>query len=186
VLDHVEGSTVDESMTKCTLLERMRLERVRWEALLSQVDRQHMERPRVAGDWSTKDIIGHIAAYERGLVEWLEAASRDEALTFSVLDHPDVDYRNALIIERVRSQSVQYVLLESKRVFERLLQLVEGLSEEDVIDQERTAWFVKPRWKESRPLWECIADDSYRHYHQHIPDIRAWLIRQEHVCHSKG
>jgi hypothetical protein len=55
------------------------------------------------------------------------------------------------------------------------LQVVQALSEEELFDPERTEWTVKPRWKEARPLWKCIADDSYKHYHQHIPDIRAWL-----------
>ncbi len=56
-----------------------------------------------------------------------------------------------------------------------MLALVEAIPEEELIDPERVEWYVKPRWGEQRALWECIADDSYRHYEQHIPGIRRWL-----------
>jgi hypothetical protein len=162
-------------MNKAGFLSTMRAERERWDALLAEVGEARMERPGVTGDWSVRDVIVHVSAYERGLVEWLEAASRGESVGFPVLDHPDVDYRNAAILRENKGRPLEDILLESRRVFERLLQVVQALSEEELVDPERTEWTVKPRWKEARPLWKCIADDSYKHYHQHIPDIRAWL-----------
>jgi hypothetical protein len=162
-------------MNKAEFLRTMRSERERWEALLAEVSEARMERPGVSGDWSVRDIIAHVTAYERGLVEWLEAASRGESVAFPVLDHPDVDRRNAAILRENEGRPLEDILLESRRVFERLLQVVQALSEEELVDAERTAWTVKPRWGEARALWRCIADDSYKHYHQHIPDIRAWL-----------
>ncbi len=162
-------------MNKAAFLDTMRAERERWEALLAEVGEPRMERPGVAGDWSVRDIVAHVTAYERGLVEWLEAASRGECLSFPDLDHPDVDYRNAAILRENEGRPLEDILLESRRVFQRLLQVVQALSEEELVDPERTAWYVTPRWKEARPLWKCIADDSYQHYHQHVPGIRAWL-----------
>jgi len=158
----------------------MRSERERWEALLAEVDGPQMERPGVTGDWSVRDIIAHVTAYERGLVEWLAAASRGKSVEFPDLDHPDVDYRNAVIFQKNQERPLEDVLLEAKQVFQQLLQWVGQWPEEELIDPQRTEWFVIHRWKESRPLWKCIADDSYRHYHQHIPDIRAWLDQAEH------
>jgi hypothetical protein len=162
-------------MDKAEFLDTMRWERERWEALLAEVGEPRMEQPGVSGDWSVRDIVAHVIAYERGLVEWLEAASRGESVTFPVLDHPDVDRRNAAILRENEGRSLEDILLESRRVFERLLQVVQALSEEELVDAERTEWYVKPRWGEARALWKCIADDSYQHYHQHMPDIRAWL-----------
>ena len=154
--------------------------------MLAEVGEMRMVRPGVAGDWSMKDIVAHVTAYERGLVEWLEAASRGESVRFADFDHPDVDYRNALIFSGNCSRSLQEVLLESARAFQRLLKLVEALLEEELTDPDQTEWFVRPRWNESRPLWECIADDSYRHYQQHLPDIRAWLGEQVTSAGNQG
>lgn len=166
-------------MSKARFLDILRSERARWEALLAERGVAAMERPGVAGDWSLKDVIAHVTAYERGLVEWLEAARQGEVRVFADLDHPDVDYRNALILERSRNQTLEAVLAEAESVFERLMELASGLAEEDLLEPERTAWFVMPRWKTERALWECIADDSYKHYRQHRADIGGWLARRE-------
>jgi hypothetical protein len=168
---------MDEGMSKATFLETLQSEREQWEGLLAQPDEAQMVEPGVAGDWSVKDIIAHVTAYERGLVKWLEAASRGELLELPDLDHPDVDHRNAVIFAANRNRPLQDVLLESSHVFQQLAGLVQAVGEEELIDPQRTEWFVRPRWGESRALWKCIADDAYNHYHQHIPDIRAWLKR---------
>ncbi len=166
-------------MNKIEFLKAMRLERERWETLLAKVDETYMSEPGVAGDWSLKDLVAHVTAYERGLVQWLRAGLRGELLELPDLDHPDVDYRNALIFAENQNRPLQEVLAESRQVFEQLLGLVESLSEEELFNPERTEWFVRPRWHESRSLWSCIADDSYRHYQQHVPDVRAGLEKAE-------
>jgi hypothetical protein len=165
---------VRSDMDKGRFLEKMRMERGRWEALLARVGEElGREAPGIAGDWSLKDLMAHVTAYERGLVKWLEGAGRGEAVTFPDLDHPDLDYRNALILAASRSRSWEEVEGEAAAVFDRLLALVAGLSEEELTDSELSEWYVRPRWGEARPLWRCIADDSYRHYQQHIPDLEA-------------
>jgi hypothetical protein len=170
---------MDDGMSKREFIEILCSERERWETCLGDVGEAQMIQPGVAGDWSVKDIVAHVTAYERGLVEWLEAALRGELLELPDLDHPDVDRRNAAIFLQNQGRPLVEVLRESKQVFERLLELVRGLSEAELTEPERTDWFVRSRWNESRPLWKCIADDSYKHYHQHIPDIRAWLDRDQ-------
>lgn len=166
-------------MDRGQFLERMRAERARWEALLARVaGRLGPEASIVAGDWTLKDLVAHVTAYERGLVEWLEGAARGEALTFPDLDHPDLDYRNALILRANRPRPWEDVEGEAAVVFSRLLALVASLSQEELADGGRSEWYVRPRWGEARPLWRCIADDSYRHYHQHIPDLEALLAER--------
>jgi hypothetical protein len=165
-------------MTKAKFLETMQSEHERWETLLSKIDAEKMEHLGVTGNWSARDIIVHVTAYERGLVEWLEAARQGAVKTFAVLDHPDVDYRNAAILEEKQAYSLEEIEAEEGRVFERLMALVEAIPEEELLEAERTGWYVKPRWGELRPLWECIADDSYRHYRQHTEDIRRCLKKE--------
>jgi hypothetical protein len=173
-----QKSGIGDDVSKVEFLEQMRSMRARWEAVIAEADEAQSVQPGVEGEWSLKDIIAHVTAYERGLVEWLEAASRGEAVLLPDLDHPDVDYRNAVIFARNRHLSLQEVMSESRQVFQHLLKLVDGRSNEELAEPWRTEWFVRPRWRTSRALWECIADDSYRHYRQHIPGIRTWLDEQ--------
>jgi hypothetical protein len=98
---------MNEGMTKTKFLEVMRSEHERWEALLGKVDEGEMARSGAVGHWSVRDTIVHVTAYERGLVEWLEAARRGEVKRFTGLDHPDVDYRNAVILKEGRGRSLE-------------------------------------------------------------------------------
>lgn len=162
-------------ITKMDFLARMRSRRERWNALLDRIEDHAMESAGVAGDWSARDIVAHVTAYERGLVEWLQAALSGTVKTFEVLDHPDVDFRNARILEEYEGQSWKEVEAEASRVFNQLMELLATISEEELSDRERVEWYVVPRWGRRRALWECIADDSYRHYEQHSEGIEKWL-----------
>ncbi len=166
-------------MDKEQFLRVMQAERARWEAVLARVaEKLGRETPGVSGDWSLKELVAHVTAYERGLVEWLEGARRGDALAFPDLDHPDLDYRNELILRASRLRSAEEVEREAAAVWAQLWALVTGLSEEELTDSARSEWYVRPRWGEARPLWRCIADDSYRHYPQHLPDLEATLAER--------
>ena len=60
---------MDAAPSKAEFLDTMRSERDRWEALLAEADETQMVEPGVAGDWSLKDLVAHVTAYERGLAE---------------------------------------------------------------------------------------------------------------------
>ncbi len=159
-------------MNKRELLDTMRMERARWDALLAQVDLNQMTEPALHDGWSVKDTIGHVAYYERWLLNWLEAAVRGKVTVATHRDLLDVDQRNAIIYKENKDRTIEDILGESHRVFERLFQLVQTLTEEDLMDAHRFERYVIPFWQKSEPLWQCIAGDSFEHYREHTPAIR--------------
>ena len=165
-------------MDKIKLLSMIRTERARWETLLAEVGEGQMTQAGVEGEWSVKDIIAHVTAYERWIVARLQSALRGEALRLEI-DQLDLDQRNARVFEENRNRPLHYVLAESQRVFQQLLKLVQALSDEDLTDPHRLEPFLDPLWTDGLPVWKCIAADSYEHYHQHIPSIRAWLDKSK-------
>ncbi|MBI4789144.1 MAG: ClbS/DfsB family four-helix bundle protein [Chloroflexi bacterium] len=167
-----------EQMTKTELIERLRTERARWEALLDAVGETRMMEPLWANGWSTRDLIGHVTYYERWLLNWLEAAVRGQVTVASHRDLLDVDQRNALIQAENKDRSLPDLLKDSRSVFERLLQVVQLLPEHDLLDPHRFERYIVPFWEKSLPLWECIAGDSYEHYREHIPSIRELVESQ--------
>jgi hypothetical protein len=52
-------------MNSAELLDTMPTERARWEALLIEVGIEQMQEPGAEGQWSIRDIVAHITAYER-------------------------------------------------------------------------------------------------------------------------
>jgi len=165
---------VDDQMDKSELLSMIRAERARWEALLVEVGEAQMTQAGVEGEWSVKDIIAHVTAYERWIVARLQSALRGETLRLEI-DQLDLEQRNAWIFEENRNRPLHDVLAESKQVFQQVLKLAQTLSDEDLTDPHRLEPFLDPVWTDGLPVWKCLAADSYEHYRQHIPFIRAWL-----------
>lgn len=160
---------------KAQLLETMRSERQLWNDVVAQIGSAHMTQAGVAGYWSAKDVVAHITAYERWLAEWLEAASRHEFPVPSVLDDADVDHRNRRIYEAAHALPLENILQESQSVFERLLSAIEVLPDDYIIDAQRAEWFMKPYWSKMKTVPEAVANLSYGHYHEHLPDLQRWL-----------
>ena len=153
-------------MNKPTFVDNLRTGREQWEALLAQVGEARMLQPGVAGEWSIKDIIAHMTWGEREALGILQA----RALVGSDLWNLPQDERNAAVFVENRDRPLHEVLTEAQQVYAQLLEAVQTLSDEDLNDPNRfrdmpTDWLP----------WQIIAGNSYEHYQQHTPSIRAWL-----------
>jgi hypothetical protein len=166
---------MEDQMNKAKFLDEMQTGHARWEELLAQVGEERMMQPGVEGEWSVKDIIAHVTFYERWITQWLQAAARGEALARTEISKLDTDQRNAKIYRENRGWPFPDVLLASRQAFQQLLESVQALPEAAFTDPGRFEQFVTPYWQDNPPFWECIAGDSYDHYLEHIPAVRAWL-----------
>ena len=156
-------------MNKARLLDTLQAERARWEALLAQVGEARMTQAGMAGDWSVKDIIAHIAWHEREIAGVMQA----RAFVGSDLWELPQDERNAAVFQENRNRPLQEVLTESKEVFQRLLESLEPLSDDDLTSPDR----FPPMPADSMP-WQLVASNSYDHYPQHISSVQALLEKR--------
>jgi uncharacterized damage-inducible protein DinB len=169
-------SRAEMQMNKAKLLEEMRSARWNWELVLAQVDVRRVQEPTMHGGWSVRDTVGHVAYYERWLLNWLEDAVRGRVRAATYRELLSVEERNALVYAENKDRDLEEILAESRQVSERLYSLVQTLPELDLLDPYRFDRYIEPIWGESRPLWKCIAGDSYSHYAEHTANIREWLV----------
>jgi hypothetical protein len=162
-------------MNKKEFVAILRSERATLERLFDAVGIRRMDIAGVSGFYSTTDVIAHLTAYERALVNWLREANAGRAYVDSVLDQPDLDARNAVVYDASRHSSAADTVRAFHETFDELENCVSLLTDEELINPEVTAWFVVPRWQQQQEVWKCIANDSYEHHAQHIPDIERWL-----------
>jgi hypothetical protein len=163
---------MNSHLTTAQLLEVMRAARSNWEALLAEVGEERLTEPGVEGDWSLKDIIAHITYYETWAADNLLAIRRGEPRPRSDNAGLEMDERNARIYERQRARSLAEVLQESRTSFQRSLDAVTGLRDEDLTDPEFTRasgadWTV----------FDLVEGDTFEHYNDHSGSVRAWLDR---------
>lgn len=159
-----------ERITKSELLATIRSERGLLEAALSEVDVEQMTQPGVEGDWSVKDIVAHIVAWEQRMIGWVAAALRDE-----VPEVPrtwDVVHRlNEQIYLENRDRPLCDVLADLPRSYQEALRAAEDVSEDDLVDPDRFGW------RAGEPLWKMVAANTWWHYREHCQSLRAWLDR---------
>jgi hypothetical protein len=159
-------------MRRAELLTELDSENEGWERLLAEIGEDRMEEPGVAGAWSIKDIVAHLAAWRRRTVGRLEAVARaqpEPAPQWPADLHED-DEINSWFHARDRAKSVREVLAESRRVFQQLRTAIEKLPQEALDDPARLPWM------QGTPL---SGPTLFGHFHdEHEADMRAWLSRQ--------
>jgi uncharacterized damage-inducible protein DinB len=174
------GETVTETeeavgvTSKAQLLERMRAERARWEATINAVEKSRLTEPGFAGVWSVRDVIAHITAYERWLLDNIEAWERGVPAAKSVISGKDLEARNHAAHEQTLRLSLGEVQAQARQVWQRLLAAVERTPEADLLELERAPTFVTKGWGRDTRLWEAIDGLTWEHYDEHYPNFAAW------------
>ncbi len=166
-------------MNKTEFLNGLKVENQQWEDLLNQIGEANMEQPGVAGHWSIKDIVAHIASWRRRTVGRLQAAARGEPeppppwpahMRTSATD----DEINAWFHESTRHWSVAETLKNSREIFQQMYAAIESLPDEAFNDPQKYL-----PWLDDGPF---TAEAFFSHFHdEHEADMRAWLaqIKQE-------
>lgn len=159
-------------MNKNALLEDLRAENLQWENLLGQISPAQMDEPTVAGDWSVKDIVGHLTTWRQQTVDRLQAAAdgREAPSPPWPVQLTSDEEINAWIYARHHLRAVEDVLNDARQTFARLLAAVQALPEQAFTDPTYFPWL------EAEPL---SAATFFAHFHEeHEPDLRAWLAQQ--------
>ncbi|MCC6612805.1 MAG: ClbS/DfsB family four-helix bundle protein [Anaerolineae bacterium] len=154
-------------MNKTELMDAILEARADWDAALAGVMATRYEVPGVWGSWTLKDLIAHIAWYEREIATMLELRSYERSSPWWAL--PD-DARNVQIYEANRERALDDVLADEHASFEAVLAQVNRLDDAYLHDSSRFA--------DSPPgiePWEIVAQNTYEHYEHHARDVRAWL-----------
>ncbi len=159
-----------EQITRPELLDRIFAERMAFEATLARLTPEQFLQAGVQGQWSVKDILAHISAWERRMVAWM-----DEALAGGVPALPqtdaEVDALNAASYAGDRDKPLEQVMAESLRSSDEAYQVAQAASAEDLEQAERFPW------RQGVGLWRMVAANTWWHYREHGEAIRAWLDR---------
>jgi hypothetical protein len=159
-------------MNKTDLIMGLQEEYRSWQELLQQIGPERMDQPDVAGPWSIKDIVAHLAGWRKRTVARLQAAQHGEPEPPPPWpSHLRTDDEiNAWIYETNHEREVREVLDESHQVFEQLLAAIEGLPDQVFTDVQH----YLPWWEGS----SITPGAFFAHFHEeHEPDMRAWLAR---------
>ncbi len=163
-----------EIPTKDELIAEIRREWLLLETLLNSLTEAQMTTPNVEGSWSVKDMLAHLSAWEKVLLDRLGAAlSRGTAQYPPILSEDDVHRFNARAYTENQDRSLSAVLQEFRSLYTGVLTVVEALGET----------FLTHPMPLDYPLdnliaWQIIRANTSDHYQEHRLALEAWLRDQ--------
>ena len=146
-----------------------------WEELLGSLNEAQITAPKFDFDWSIKDVIAHLWAWQQISVARLEGGLRNREPEFPkwILSlgedwEEDADRVNALTFETNHEKSWSEIYQNWKNEFLRFLELGNEISERDLLDGDRYSWL-----KGYSLAFILVA--SYDHHQEHLERLVDWL-----------
>ena len=159
---------MNKPTTKAELLKGIRDERKRLENALKGLADAEMTKAEAVGAWSVKDILAHIAAWEKSFLKWYETGLRGEKQVMPDWKKPGIiDAINRQIYQRSRKRALKEVLAEFRASYRLILKTVEDIPEDAIFVPAKYDWLGKAT------LADYIFINTTEHYMEHLAMIDA-------------
>jgi len=154
-------------MTKDKLITKIENEWNTLQAALDGLTEEQMHQPGVVGEWTIKDILAHITAWQTRLITAMFKA--EKGFTPDTTEGgKTVDQMNEKFYREMKERPFDQVWDDLDSSYHQLLGRLEGWKEKDLFDPKRF------KWMQGEPFAVYIAGDSYEHYEEHAAQIREW------------
>jgi hypothetical protein len=148
-----------------------------WEELLASLSEEQINAPRFDLEWSIKDVMAHLWAWQQISLARMQAGMRDREPEYPdwILDigedwEEDSDRVNAVTFERNHEKTWSEVYQNWNSGFLRFLELGTKISERDLLDGDRYPWL-----KGYSLAFILVA--SYDHHQEHLEKLTGGLQR---------
>jgi hypothetical protein len=161
--------------TKHEYLDSLRKEKDRWEDLLAPLDEAQVVAPILPSQWSIKDVIAHLMAWQqitnarlRAALEgrepeyphWLKGLDPD--------DEENLDQINAWIYASYQDKDWPSVYRDWRDGYQRVLEAGEAIPEHDLLEVGKYPWI------EGYAL-SAVLLGTYEHHQEHREPLLALL-----------
>src|SRR2546425_2761634 len=127
-------------MNQVTLLEKINCGYAAFQTLLAVLGEAQMTTAGVNGSWSIKDVLTHLTAWQRAMVDRLHAAVRSEKPALTDLTDEEIDRLNEQFYQEGKSRPLAEVQTDFRTTFLQIVEVVQALPWEDLADAHRFAW----------------------------------------------
>jgi hypothetical protein len=169
---------LEEQMDKAQTLKTIRKDHANLESLVAPLSESQLGSATLEGQRSIKDILAHIAAWERLCAHWIEDLLQGKPSRTAESERGEnEDVINERLYLENRDRPLREVLEDFHQAYQAFLKQVQAafqaLSDEDLNDPHRFPEL------EGHALNALIAGNSYSHYREHAEQIQRWLSNQQ-------
>jgi hypothetical protein len=164
--------STEQFPTKSELLARIQQGWDDFQTFLSSLSETHLITSTDAAGWTAKDHIMHLVVWEDGVEALLNRQSRLDRMGIDEATWAGHDYDqiNAIIQQQHRDKPLAEVLQTFRDVHQRLIATIQSLSDDDLL---RPYSDYQPGTDIPDPVIERIMGNTYEHYEEHTPWIKA-------------
>lgn len=157
------------------ILSALREQFVHLDNLLVTLNEEQVTIPHQPSQWSTKDEVAHLWAWQQRSIARLQTAQTNKAPEYpswAAEVDPEVndntDQINDWIYQAYRLRQWKEVYSDWNAGFLRFLELAEKISEKDLLDADKFPWL------KGHSLAVTLLS-SYDHHQEHYDGTRAWM-----------
>lgn len=143
--------------------------------LLDQIQRYspaEQQTPGVNGEWSLKDVLTHLTAWEQLFLGWYQSGARGETPATPAPGHTwgwkSLGELNQRIFEQHKDESSAEAAQAFATSHKQVVALIQSLSEEELFTPGHYDWLGKATLEAS------IQANTYNHYQWATKLIRQW------------
>jgi uncharacterized protein (TIGR03083 family) len=153
-------------MKRDELLAVLETARARLDAALDGLDPDELTVPGPVGEWSVKDLLAHITAWDVDLLTNLGKFKRGQKPGRTAWDSDGIQAQNTAWHAELKDRPLERVVADFDSVHEQLLRQVRGLTDAEL---EAPA-----DWLQGRPLFQYFVDHVVTHENEHAAELARW------------
>ena len=158
---------MDENTTKAKLLAELDQEWAHIERLCAGLTESKMITPGVEGGWSVKDILVHLSAWEKYLLDRLGYVMTGQHPQYPVMTSWDDVHRfNAQVYRENADRPLTSAVIEFRTLYRGVMTVLEALDEE-LLDKPYNYDFPD----DGLTLLQLIKANTFEHYREHCVTI---------------
>ncbi len=161
-------NTESKKYSKGDILKEIYTKREKLENILAQFSDEQMVAGGVIGEWSIKDTISHITAWEQRFVIWKEIVVQGKEPDDFPVTWEAVHAMNAESYVVDKMKPLSQVKKEFAESFPQVTASVEDIPAEMLEDLEYFEW-------RKEPFWVMVAANTFWHYREHMEDLKKAL-----------
>ena len=159
----------DKPSDKNDVIQRIQDGRQAFDHALGRIGPDRLSLELTDGEWTIRDLLHHISAWERLMVQWVEESLRGETPDRPTPDEEwdDLDVMNAQIVAEGRAMNEEQILSNFVDSYHAAVNIVKRMSDDDLFDGDRFAW------RKGEPIWYLVAANTWWHYQEHSEQLTA-------------
>lgn len=158
---------MDQDTIKAELLAQLDREWAKIERICAGLNEADMVAPGVEGDWSVKDILCHLSAWEKYLLDRLGYALTGQHPFYPVMiSWDDVHRFNAQVYAENKARPLNSAIIEFRNLYHGVMTVLESMND-DQLNQQYNYDFPD----DHLTLLQLIRANTYEHYREHCHAI---------------